>query len=496
MEIDLQIRPDKCTSILFDGKKLLTNSSMPLPCEKTRDIRSAPTKFLGGFIAHNRKTARLAASDHLSTTITSALRKLEKSPIRGEYKIWVLKHYVGPSVNFFLAIDDIPKCTLKSIQGKITKHIKKWLNLPRSTTQAVLHHPAILDLPFLPHLYTKSKVDYLRSISTSRDPLLQELYQGLSQSILEKAFCSEALDILKAARDSIGDIIPNRMPPALKKASKQISVIKQSSFWDNHLSSLSVQSKFKDIIALESECPIWRKIQFGLPAGQLSFLLKAGADCLPTPLNLRRWKVQTDQNCPLCSSPHPISFHILNWCETALSQGRYTWRHDSVLKSLVNSIKPFIDPQSSLFADLPGLRASNNPMATIPCNLSTSSDRPDLVIITGTKIYLLELTVPANTPKNMVEASVRKQQKYQPLITDLLSHPDVHQVVYHTLEIGCLGHFSSSVVRSLTEINDSISKTNAREILSKAASKAVGCSSYIFGARLSKDWDSNKPLYS
>ena len=142
MEIDLQIRPDKCTSILFDGKKLLTNSSMPLPCGKTRDIRSAPTKFLGGFIAHNRKTARLAASDHLSTTITSALRKLEKSPIRGEYKIWVLKHYVGPSVNFFLAIDDIPKCTLKSIQGKITKHIKKWLNLPRSTTQAVLYTPS------------------------------------------------------------------------------------------------------------------------------------------------------------------------------------------------------------------------------------------------------------------------------------------------------------------------------------------------------------------
>ena len=237
------------------------------------------------------------------------------------------------------------------------------------------------------------------------------------------------------------------MPPALKKASKQMSVIKQSSFWDNHLSSLSVQSKFKDIIALESECSIWRKIQFGLPAGHLSFLLKAGADCLPTPLNLRRWKVQTDQNCPICSSPHPTSFHILNWYETALSQGRYTWRHDSVLQSLINSIKPFIDPQSSLFAD-------------------------------------------------MVEASVRKQQKYQPLITDLLSHPDVHQVVYHTLEIGCLGHFSSSAVRSLTEINDSISKTNPQEILSKAASKAVGCSSYIFGARLTKDWDSNKPLYS
>ena len=53
-DIDLHVRPDKCVSILYNGKKLLENATVQLPTGRSCSIHAAPTKFLGGNIAHNR----------------------------------------------------------------------------------------------------------------------------------------------------------------------------------------------------------------------------------------------------------------------------------------------------------------------------------------------------------------------------------------------------------------------------------------------------------
>ena len=69
---------------------------------------------------------------------------------------------------------------------------------------------------------------------------------------------------------------------------------------------------------------IWNRILDGRPAGQLSFLLRAGSDTLPTPLNLKRWRIRVDANCTLCGALSPTVLHILNGCPIALNQSRYT----------------------------------------------------------------------------------------------------------------------------------------------------------------------------
>ena len=132
----------------------------------------------------------------------------------------------------------------------------------------------------------------------------------------------------------------------------------------------------------------------GLPVGQLSFLLRAGADCLPTPMNLCHWNYRVSNSYPLCQSPNATTAHILNGCPEALNQGRFSWRHDSVLNGLAYQILSKIDRSTKIFADLPGKRASDSPPATIPADISTTTSRPDLVLITGPEITLLELTVP------------------------------------------------------------------------------------------------------
>ena len=141
--------------------------------------------------------------------------------------------------------------------------------------------------------------------------------------------------------------------------------------------------------SLEKENRVWNHIKDSLPPGQLSLILRAASDTLPTPLNLHRWKIRTDSKCSLCNSIHPTVNHILNAGPTSLNQGRFTWRHDSVLQKLVIGIIPAISKKEKLYADLPNHRACDNPPATIPQDIVTTSARPDIVVIHGNKISFI-----------------------------------------------------------------------------------------------------------
>ena len=48
---------------------------------------------------------------------------------------------------------------------------------------------------------------------------------------------------------------------------------------------------------------------------------------------------------------------ILSNCSTALMQGRYTWRHNSVLLSIIKPVQPFMKEGMTLYSDIPGYQA-------------------------------------------------------------------------------------------------------------------------------------------
>ena len=98
-------------------------------------------------------------------------------------------------------------------------------------------------------------------------------------------------------------------------------------------------------------------------------------------------------------------------------------------------------PDTKLYADLPGLRACESPIATIPTDLSTTSARPDIVLIPESNVTMVELTIPSNSKAALIQAKERKRKRltYNSLIGDL----EVRSlsVNYRTLEIGSLGHY-------------------------------------------------------
>ena len=151
------------------------------------------------------------------------------------------------------------------------------------------------------------------AIEHSVDPLITELWQSLLTPNYQEA--SEVVfDALSTAKASVSNIKSVTFKNTACKNLHSCHV----NYWESELELLTVQNKFLDTVALEQQCPLWRQLMYGLPAKQLSFVLHAGCDTLPTPMNLARWNIIVSPVCSLCHSRQPTTNHILIGCSTAL----------------------------------------------------------------------------------------------------------------------------------------------------------------------------------
>ena len=120
--------------------------------------------------------------------------------------------------------------------------------------------------------------------------------------------------------------------------------------------------------------------------------------------------------------------HVMSGCEKHLHQGRYTWRHNSVLKALASFLLP--KGIGELYVDLEGFRS--------PSEVTGDSKKPDMLIVRpdGT-LYLVELTVCYET--NMPKNAQIKSNRYETTIEHLKS--SFTCVKFVNLVVSALGIF-------------------------------------------------------
>ncbi|RXN33906.1 reverse transcriptase [Labeo rohita] len=177
---------------------------------------------------------------------------------------------------------------------------------------------------------------------------------------------------------------------------------------------------------------------------RITFLIRAVYDVLPSPANLCMWGKAETPTCHLCPA-HGTLEHILSSCPTALGQGRYTWRHNQVLKSIADTISKEISKGgrgSNTTRSVAFVRAGEQPKAgrKVPTGILASAKdwklsvdleklkypqhivrttlRPDIILVSeSTKnIIIMELTVPWE--ERLGEAHERKMTKYEHLVAD------------------------------------------------------------------------------
>ena len=181
---------------------------------------------------------------------------------------------------------------------------------------------------------------------------------------------------------------------------------------------------------------------------------------LATRKNLSKWAISQSYACSFCLKTETLQ-HVVSSCTTYLEEGRYTWRHNSVLLYLAKTLK--LLSKCSLYADLPSFLS--------PSIITGDFLRPDLVLVTDTSLYILELTV--GFESNLQINSDRKKAKYHSLISDL------------TPTLGLLGKSSDSLLLFLEDLK--FDKPSSKYIIKKIMNISIRRSYYIFCLR-NKPW--------
>ena len=246
-----------------------------------------------------------------------------------------------------------------------------------------------------------------------------------------------------------------------------------------------MQGDFIKLLAEEKENVTWQSMVYNLPKGILPFALKATTNTLNTPDNLRRWGKKKLANCSLCGN-HCTLLHILNYCSISLNQGRFDWRHDSVLKVLTSTLLEGKPEDLLIYSDLVGFKINGG---TIPGDILCTLERPDIVMLerNSKKIILLELT--CSFESNIDAAHVRKVGKYQDLKEDLEARN--YKVTLMPFEIGSRGQVTKRNRTALADIFKANQiKVKTGKLFKEMSKVAMLCSFSIFHAREQPTWSS------
>ncbi|XP_057305420.1 uncharacterized protein LOC130642351 [Hydractinia symbiolongicarpus] len=250
----------------------------------------------------------------------------------------------------------------------------------------------------------------------------------------------------------------------------------------------------------------------------VSFCLSSTYDVLPSPGNLKRWRICTEASCFLCEKKLCNTAHILGACKTALAQGGFTFRHDSVLKEIVELLTTFCKSITSPVKQLNsikfvkagahthGKKSKLTSLLHLACDWMIMSDlkdgfvfpghialtplRPDLVIYTNNRkhVIVIELTCPCE--ENMETWHSTKMSKYNPLV-NIIKQNGWHIDLF-AIEVGARGYCSRSVSSCLKRLGLDRKKTfQAARQLGDMCMKASFC---IWVARNTKVWNEHSHI--
>ena len=416
------------------------------------------------------------------------------------------------------------------MQRWITSSLKRWLKLPKAMSTDVLYADSIkLKLPYtsLEEEVKKTKARSLVMMQQSQDECIRNADINLDAG--KKWRASEAVENARS-RLRLQEIagIPNKGREGLgmnhrsyyssasdrEKRSLIVGMVKQE---EEERRYLRIASLRKQGVSTKWEVPDRRLTHPEILAtseSKLQFLIKSVYDLLPTPANKNVWFKTQEHTCPLCNEKGTLN-HILTGCKVALKQGRYTWRHNEVLKIIAATIeekvreynkksgrgkrnhinfvkagtkgKPIAKETGTylstandweLMVDLPKQRLK------IPSYVANTNLRPDMIVLSKKtkQMGVIELTVPS---EERIEVSAEAKRLKYVEIEELAKMRSWRCRVW-TVEIGCKGFAAGSLVYLLKNFGYAGRKMKA--VVKKTEETAADASQMIWKWHHYKQW--------
>ena len=168
--------------------------------------------------------------------------------------------------------------------------------------------------------------------------------------------------------------------------------------------------------------------------------------------------------------------HVISSCKTSLNDGRWNWRHDSILINI-----------SRMLSKIPGVKVYcdvENAEFVTPSIITGDRERPDIVVIKEKVCKVIELTVGFET--NILKNSERKRKKYTGLIERLSTKYDIDYVDLSMGGIGVIGTESKGIQKTIIDLG--LTKQESEYLLKKIINVCIRTTYYIFCQR-NKKWE-------
>ena len=472
---------------------------------------------------------------------------IDQDLVNGLMKAWLFQFSVIPKLAWPFQVYDFPLEFAKKLDVIATRFLKKWVGLYNKADTGVLFRAREnlglgLTRPSL--LFTQLQLVKLQLVKYSQEGGQGQLFNLYQRRLerekkftrrwkpaptLEDAEAKLSFELKFAGQTDRKGLGFNRYKRKLpdKVRRKRISLGLAGDHdrkAELHSMSLALQggwTKWKDRV--NPPDLKWKDLIFMKNPKNFSHRLNATINCLPTPCSLKLWGFIPDARCPLCEAKKATQMHIYSNCKTALLQGRYSWRHDSVLVNLEPFIrkhvkehneKKLLNPKKKLIKFVrPGASSAPQPQGTRDNLLDTTQDwqyqvdyrdkekvfpteicvtglRPDIVIWSAAlkKAILVELTCPSED--NMLQAKARKSERYQPLLQQITANGWTASLFL--IEAGVTGCLSRSFAKCLRRLG--MMYATAREACKRAELTVSRCSYIIFQAHKQQLWANQKLL--
>ncbi|RXN29065.1 hypothetical protein ROHU_018794 [Labeo rohita] len=526
----MKIKPSKSRSLSLRRGVRNDNTIFVVGGEKIPLLSEQPIKSLG-----RQYTADLSDKQIGKTVmkqLSDGLARIDQSQLPGKFKVWCYQFTLYRRIMWPLKMSEIPSSTISKMDGKANSFIRKWLGLPRCLSETGLFGKNMLQLPLqsIQLGYMQEKTRLVLELRESTDESVRNTNAKVptgrkwnAQTEVDQAVSrlqhQEIMGRVQAGRAGLGwGAMPRFWSKANRKQRKEMVVAEVTRMEEDRYKIKAVsqgrQGSWTTWEGIMNRNISWTDV-WKIPQARLSFLIRSTYNMLPCPRNLHQW-FGSEESCALCNAPNASLQHILSGCKIALSQGRYRWRHDQVLRKLAevleecrqDSKQPPSAEDPTIFVSEGGVRRSTRSRETarlfssnqewnmrvdldrqlrFPMEITITSLRPDIVVWStkARSVHLIELTGPLE--EGMEAAFERKKAKYSELAVECREAG--WKTTSYPVEVGCRGFLGLSTIRLLREAG--VTGGKLRRATKDLAEEAEKGSFWLWLRRKDRCWGKN-----
>ena len=523
------LRADKSRSLVLNKGKPVDLEPFVVDGEQIPCLQREPLKTLGR--VYDVKLDDAESRKDLRSLAVQRIHNLDRSWLSGFQKVWALHHVLVAQLQWQLMMYEISLTWVEGLERVFSKFIRKWLGVSKSLTDVALYSkrtPCPFSLESLVTTFKKTKVNVFLQLRESKDEQVKNSFREVKTGFKWSASAAVAEVTQRVQhKQLVGSLACGKAGLGYGKKYKKanegrkelVEELKLESDEKFYLKAVQqpLQGQWvawKDFVQKDLS---WRTMLSTKPH-LLRFSISATYNTLASESNKLRWGFAEDAICPLCKD-EGLSCniqHVLSGCKFSLSNGRYRFRHDQVLKTLAHGVLEYIQAgkKKKVRDSIKFIREGSKPPRNtqqsydrigildsasdwtmlvdlkkslkFPEVICSTSKRPDIVVYSGltNQVVMIELTCPCE--ERFLESHQGKLLRYADLLADCVSagwRPHLYAV-----EVGARGYASESLQRCLRILG--LNEQRVKRCVKEASEAALRSSFWIWIKREDTSWDS------